>query len=338
MSHDLPYRQRVLIGLITLILMAGVATIGLKFSTGAYSDVYTLHAIFGRTGHGLDNSSAVKIRGVNVGRVSTVKLLPDGRADVSLRMQHGVRVPDTTAASAEPLSVFGPLYIKLDPGAHESRGPFLAAGAHITDTTPPTEITDLLNQVYPILSAVDPQDLVTVFHTIAQGVDGLGPALGRTIDNGSKLVGLIDRQSANARQFFVDLARLSNALGDKGAQLIAGAQDLNAVLPILSSRPDQIGQILDAASRLSGDLADLINGHYPALDQTIAGSITIIQPIYQQLALFPSFLRALNGFFAQLGSGLLRLPYQGHVIGVLEGQEPADICLLLLGVGTCKAP
>ena len=49
-------------------------------------------------------------------------------------------------------------------------------------------------------------------------------------------------------------------------------------------------------------------------------------------------LVALNGFFASLGSGLLRLPFQGHVIGVLEGVEPADLCLILLGSGTCKAP
>ena len=64
MTRDLPYRQRVLIGIVTLTMIAGVVTIGLKFSTGAFSKVYTVHAVFAHTGHGLDNFSTVKIRGV----------------------------------------------------------------------------------------------------------------------------------------------------------------------------------------------------------------------------------------------------------------------------------
>ena len=173
--------------MIILILMAGVGIVGIKFSTGTFSNVYVLHAVFDHTGHGLDDSSTVKIRGVNVGKVSTIKLLPDGHADVSIRVQRRVKVPTSTAVSAEPLSVFGPLYINIDPGPNEARGPFLAPGGHIAETTSPIELTDILNRVSPLLTAVDPQDLVTIFHNIAAGLDGLGP------DHGSH-----DRQQLQA--------------------------------------------------------------------------------------------------------------------------------------------
>jgi phospholipid/cholesterol/gamma-HCH transport system substrate-binding protein len=333
MTPDLPYRERVLIGLIALILMAGTIAVGIKYSVGAFADVYTLHAVFDRTGHGLDDSSTVKIRGVSVGRVSSIKLLADGRADVGLRMQHGVRVADTTVASAEPLSVFGPLYVKLEPGSHEGSGPFLPVGGRIAQTTSPTEVTDILARVSPVLQAIDPQELLTVLHTVAAGVDGLGPQIGRTLDNGSKLVDLLQRQSSNTSQFLGDLARLSSVLGPRGPELAGAAQDLNAVLPTVASHPDQIGQLLDAASRLSVDLADLVNGHSGALDQTIAGLVTAVGPIYQQLAALPGFLQALNGFFYALGTALIRVPGpQGHVIGVLEGNEPFGLCVILVGI------
>ena len=65
----------------------------------------------------------------------------------------------------------------------------------------------------------------------------------------------------------------------------------------------------------------------------IAGSLTVVGPIYQELSFIPSFLGALNGNMEALGKALLRLPGpQGHIIGVQEGQEPfQDPCLLLLG-------
>jgi phospholipid/cholesterol/gamma-HCH transport system substrate-binding protein len=251
-----------------------------------------------------------------------------------MEIQDGVRIPDTAAASIEPLSIFGPQFVRLDPGAHEGTGPYFRPGARITQTRPAIEITDILTSASALLENVDTSDLVTVVHTLAEGLGGLGPVIGRTIDNGTRLVDLLARHRAEQSQLLTDVARLAGDLAPKGGAVVATARHFNAVLPDLTARSDQLGQLLDTSARLSGEVAAFVNAHHPAIGQTIEGLARVVAPLYRQLAAIPDFQRALNEFFYTVGSVLLRLDATDgeHKIGVLEGIEPANLCEIMTGL------
>src|SRR3546814_18134858 len=89
---------------------------------------------------------AVKLRGGNVGEVSGVGLRDDGRARVKLFIDGDVRVPADALASIEPLSIFGPKFVRIDPGEHEGAGPFLEDGGEITRTQTPRELPDIRSE------------------------------------------------------------------------------------------------------------------------------------------------------------------------------------------------
>jgi phospholipid/cholesterol/gamma-HCH transport system substrate-binding protein len=320
--------QRIGLGLAAMVLAASIGTLGIEAALGAYASVYRLKATFPRSGQGLDSFSTVKVRGVSVGSVVSIKLLTDGQAEVTLHIHDDIRIPDTVAASAEPLSVFGPKYIKLEPGQHELTGPYLKDGDRITNTMPPTEITDLISDASKLLAAIDPSELHNVVHTLGQGLDGLGAELDRTVDNASTLTQLLSRRSADIRQLLGDLGALSSALGTKGGAIASTARDLNQILPDIGSHGDGLAALLDATSRLSGDLADVINAHGNDLTNLIGGLAPTVQALYDQLACIPGFLDVDTGLIGLVGNQLLSYPLpDGHWVGVVTG--PFAVAALL---------
>jgi phospholipid/cholesterol/gamma-HCH transport system substrate-binding protein len=337
MHRDVSYGQRVVLGLSALVLVMSSAAVGIKAALGAYASVYSVKATFPRSGQGLDTFSTVKIRGMTVGGVASIKLLPDGQAQVTMHIQDGTPIPDTVVASAEPLSVFGPKYIKLEPGAHEGVGPYLRDGDTITNTQAPTEVTDLLAKASRLLDAIDPDELFTVVHTVAQGLDGLGPELGRTIDNAGKVASVLDKHSPDTAQFLRDLAQLSSTLASKGQALTTTASNLNEILPTLATRSDALGTLLDQTSQLSADLADLVNGHAPALHDLVNGLSPAVSALYQQLGTIPQFLEANTILLGAIGTTLLTytLP-DGHIVAVVRGPASVgDPCFFTVGLPIC---
>jgi phospholipid/cholesterol/gamma-HCH transport system substrate-binding protein len=336
MGTDASFRHRVLVGLIALTIVATGVTFGIKAALGTYGDNYPLLATFDRTGHNLDTFSVVKIRGVTVGEVGKVALRPDGKAEVTMEIRDGIHIPDTSVAAIEPLSIFGPQFIRLDPGEHEVNGPYFRPGDRIRQTHPAIEITDILTSTAALLDNIDTGDLVTVIHTLAEGLGGLGPVMGRTIDNGTRLADLLDRHRAEQSRLLSDVARLSGDLAPQAGAMVATARNFNAFLPDFTARADQLGPLLDTSARLSAEVADFVNTYHPAIGQTIDGFARVVAPLYRQLAAIPAFQRALNEFFYTVGHVLVRdeAPDGEHIIGVGEFINRLDLCDLMTGV-TC---
>src|SRR3546814_14178690 len=88
-----------------------------------------------------DGGTEVKMRGINVGTVRGIELLPDGRVEVRFAIRDDVRIPATAEARIEPLSAFGPEYIKLITDASDAAAPAVPSDGELaqahTGTEPP---------------------------------------------------------------------------------------------------------------------------------------------------------------------------------------------------------
>lgn len=109
MRSDLSSDLLATIGAIAVVFAVAVSTILIRYGEGYFEPTYELTAVFPTSTQGLftDGGTDVKMRGVNVGTVSGVELLDDGRARLSFAIDEGVEVPATVAARIEPLSVLG---------------------------------------------------------------------------------------------------------------------------------------------------------------------------------------------------------------------------------------
>ena len=328
--HDLPRRFKAGFGCIGVLLLFAGATVAIRYGQGYFTPGYELHATFPTSSQGLytDGGSDVKLRGINVGTVRAIDLLDDGQVRITLFMDEGVEVPDTAVASIEPLSVFGPKFIRLAPGEHEGTDDVLGDGDEIEQTMAPVELTDILASATELFEDIDPQDLITIFDEIAEGVSGLGPEIGRSIDAGSELLSVGAAHDADTRQFLADLAGLSTMLADHAEDARAITEDLAEVLPVLTEDPDRLGDLLDATSAIAGSFADLLADNGPQIDSSILAVATFVAGVDARASEIPAFVDLIGSFFGRL-TDVIRFdaPADKQMAG-LRGFIALDLCLV----------
>jgi phospholipid/cholesterol/gamma-HCH transport system substrate-binding protein len=307
-GDDVNERQfRIVTGLIAVLLGLAAVFFGIKASSGALASKYRLLADFTAAGQGLQEKSDVKIHGVNIGQVKRVRLV-NGQAEVSMDISSDQKVPVASKATIRPKTLFGEKFVDIDPGTAETTGPFLKNEGHIADTLGGFELEQVLADVYPILKAIKPEDLLVVLDTLAQAGQGEGPAINRQIQNFQKVADVQANHNADTAQFLTDLAKLSDELDKRAADVIGGAVALNDALPALNSRSDELSTALRQASRLSSDVADVLEANQPFLQKNVTENGRTLQNLYDHRAQIGPLVIGLREYF-EIQAEAVRIPF-----------------------------
>jgi phospholipid/cholesterol/gamma-HCH transport system substrate-binding protein len=225
-----------------------------------------------------------------------------------MQLHKSEKVPTVAAASIRAKTLFGEKFVDIDPGAGERSGPFLPDNGEIKKTIGAFELEKILSDIEPILKAVNPDELAVLLDTLAKGNEGLGPQINRQIAAFRQSADVNAKHNADTQQFLDDLAKLSDALAKRAGDLVGAAQDLNQALPDLNARGDQLTQVLDQASRLSRDLADVLDANRPFLDKSNTEGAKTIQILYDLRNQIPPVIRGLTEFFQVLGEAGTAIP------------------------------
>jgi phospholipid/cholesterol/gamma-HCH transport system substrate-binding protein len=335
----LSVNQQALVGLVALALTAVLGTIGLKAAFGHYEPGYDLTATFDGSGQNLDSESPVKMRGVDVGWVDGVDLTDDNRAVVTLRLDPGTEVPTTATAVIRPISVFGPKYVDLVPGAGEGEGPFYAEGDEIERTRSSLELGDIIGEAADLLEAVDPQDLTTMLHTFAEGVDGLETEMAEGIDDSAVALDSAVDSTEDRRALISGLALLAQELADRGETMVATGDNVHRSLPALTERGDDFAGLLEATSRLSSDLAAVLDANRGSLGPAAeAGAVLsdVTADDLRGMVAYLDFVRTYGDVLSQV----IRIPVAGEsfLMATQQFLMSSNPCTTLVQLEGCQAP
>ncbi|WP_106400428.1 MlaD family protein [Actinocorallia populi] len=292
-------------------------------------------AMFGQAGQGLSTASPVKVRGMHVGRISEIELLPNGRARITMTMDEGVRVPDTATASLEPESVFGPKFINLLLGAHETSGPFLKPGSQIAKTSDPRDLNDLLADANTTLAALDPADISVVIHTLAEGLGGQGQNLRETLDSAETIIEVAHENRGNAKAFLDDLARLASIQG-AGQDIASIVADTNAVIDTAANGDGRLRDFAANVSGISSLVAHGFRSHGGDLRAGFRSSERAVGVIHAQLGLLGPALRTGNNLLPVYKQVSWPTAPGGRRMLAIKVLLPANPCAIVLGV--CPSP
>jgi phospholipid/cholesterol/gamma-HCH transport system substrate-binding protein len=118
---------------------------------------------------GLDKESAVRIAGVRKGHVKSIRVLPDGRAEVTLEVDDDVPLHQNAQAKVANLGLLGEKYVELDPGSPGS--PILIGDGSVTlPGTQPASFDQVTDQVAAI--AQDVKAITESLRTVLAGPAG----------------------------------------------------------------------------------------------------------------------------------------------------------------------
>jgi phospholipid/cholesterol/gamma-HCH transport system substrate-binding protein len=241
--------QLILFVVLTLVGVSYVSAEYVGLANGLFNSPCTVHADF-KSGGGIFSNAEVTFRGVTVGRVGDLHLLPDGvRVDLDLDNCGSPNIPVTSSAAVADRSVIGEQYVNLVPPNHAStNGPYLKAGQTIpmsrTSTPLPTE-TLLLN-LDDFVNSVPLNSLKTTVTELNNALSGRGDDLGALLTATNQL--LTTASTPQNEQATTQLLRQAETvLGtqlDLQDPLESWTHDLNLISQQLKSSDPDIRHLL----------------------------------------------------------------------------------------------
>ena len=240
---------------LTLVLAATIANV-------AVSNTRSYHAVFADA-TGLNAGDDVRVAGVRVGQVKSVKVAEKRYADVTFAVKKNIELKTSTRLSVRYLNLVGQRYLAMSesPGSGET----LKAGQAIplNQTTPPLDLTVLFNGFKPLFRALTPQDVNQLSYEVIQVLQGEG--------------GTVD-------QLLAHTASLTNTIADRDHVVGEVVTNLNVVLDVVAQRDQGLSQLLLQLQRLVSGLSgdrDIIAssvGRIDALAASTASLLTDIRP------------------------------------------------------------
>lgn len=199
-------------GLIILIVV--VVTLSLLMFARAFDRRVPLTVRSDRAGLVMDADAAVRSRGVEIGKVTSIRQEHDG-ATLDLEVDPAAleAIPANSKVTIGSNTIFGAKSVDFEPPAVPS-GQSLERGALITVDNVTTEVNTLFEDLTDVLVALEPEKLNATLGALSGALDGRGDQLGRTITDLNAYLQEINPQIDTLQRDLAKGSRVANLYAD----------------------------------------------------------------------------------------------------------------------------
>lgn len=246
---------------LTVLLSALAVYVGVRFLSGQplFGAGYEVVAVF-EDAQGLTAGAIVRLNGVRVGQVESVKLGPNAREVlVTLQIDSGVEIPRGSTLQTSGISALGEVNVEITPPLGAGAGRPLTAGDTLVASSVP-DIFDLIAGESNSLTARADTALIGAVNTFTQ--------LDRILTNSGD-----DLQAVLAQLRFLTQAA-TQTLIDERQRISRSLGSLEAAAANASSVSDRVGRNVEDLSVVVGNDVVATSGTVRALAETNADSVT----------------------------------------------------------------
>jgi phospholipid/cholesterol/gamma-HCH transport system substrate-binding protein len=279
-----PFRERnpLPIGIIGVLLIIGFLLIGLNASKLPFiSSGHTVYADF-TDAAGLQKGNNVRVAGVLVGKVTSVKL-ENGVVKVAMKVNNGTTVDAGSSADIKIETLLGQVYVALTPiGTTKLPGNTIPASA----TSTPTSITTAFNGLGKRAGQINVKLLAKSFNVLSSTFKNTPSSVRGSLVGLERLSTTISSRDAQLRALLSKTNTVTNTLATHDAQIAQLINDSNLILSTVNQQRAVIHKLLIDTSALSKQLTGLVAENRavigPALTQ-LNGTLAILHSHQRQL-------------------------------------------------------
>ncbi|MCT2542425.1 MULTISPECIES: MCE family protein [Streptomyces] len=246
---------------IVFILVTVLATtvLALSIANTSVGDTTTYRARF-TDATGLVVGDSVRIAGVKVGQVESIRVADKRLAEVGFAVRKGRRLPASVTASIKYLNMVGQRYIDLDQGAGPV-GRSFAAGATIpvSRTTPALDLTQLFNGFQPLFEGLSPPDVNQLAGSIVQVLQGEGGTVDSILSHVGSLTGTVAAKDKVIGEVIKNLNTVLKTVNDREAGFDDLVVTLQKLVTGFAGDRKPLGQAVTAMGALTTVTADLLD-------------------------------------------------------------------------------
>lgn len=283
--------------LLLLIAVALWLTFALFFGTFKSHETVTLTS--DRAGLVMETNSKVKLRGVQVGRVSAIE---GGSEPVALKLEIDKdkigHIPGNVEAQIRATTVFGAKYVDLiyppDPKGQ------LQAGQVIRSRNVTVEANTVFQNVVALIDRVDVAKLNSTLSALADGVRGLGPQIGEATTAANEVLLQLNPRSDTIAEDWRTLKRFNDTYSAAAGDIVSVLDSLSTTSTTISDRATQLDTLLMSTIGLSNSGISLLA---PNQANLIKG-INVLRPTTDLLYKYsPEYTCLLTGAKTLLDTG-----------------------------------
>jgi phospholipid/cholesterol/gamma-HCH transport system substrate-binding protein len=256
--------------LIALILIAALT------AAAAYNKAFTpsipVTVQADRAGLQMHENNRVKIRGVDLGRVESVRLNDaQNGVDIVLALDPTLarQVPTNSTVSLEQLTAFGNKSIQLNYPADPS-GQFLRSGSVITANHVSTEINSTFDQLMKLLTEIQPSKLNATTGALASTLQDKGDSLGATIVQANGYLKKLNTNLPNLQRDFHAAAGFSQVYADAAPDIVDLLGNVGVTSKTLADKDVNFHGLLHGLHGVGSELDDFFGENADPLTDMLA--------------------------------------------------------------------
>lgn len=264
---------------------------------------------FARAGLNVRPGDEVRVRGVPVGRISSIDI--DGDAFIAryqLSVDPDAPIAADTTASLVPKTLFGDKYVELD--AAPSTGERIEDGTVVplARTSAPSEVQEVLDRLQPILDEVDPVVFANVIASTAEGLDGTGPDIATLVDAVPAALETIIANQQDLGRIFRAIPGVAGTLEARADQLVQVADSFGALAQTVDDNEGELRAFVTDTADLSTRAAELLTTERERLDRITEDGFSVVDLVAEQ----PDAVRTLLKSTPIFVNGLANATTEGY--------------------------
>jgi phospholipid/cholesterol/gamma-HCH transport system substrate-binding protein len=231
---------------------------------------------------GLRDGEFVRAGGVEVGKVSNLKLVDGGRRVlVTLNVDRTLPLYQSTTAQIRYQDLIGNRFVNLERGTGEGADRILPPGGFIpmSRTQPALDLDALIGGFKPLLKALDPEKVNTIASSLVTVLQGQGGTINDILDQTAQLTSTLADRDQAIGEVITNLNTVLATVVKHEKEFDQTVNNLEVLITGLRNRADPLANATADISNAAGTLGDLLADDRPILKDTIAKLETLQQPL-----------------------------------------------------------
>jgi phospholipid/cholesterol/gamma-HCH transport system substrate-binding protein len=295
-----------LIGVVFLLVLGLLIWLSLALYNQQFTsvDMVTLHT--DSTGNEMHLDAQVMVRGVQVGEVRSISADGSG-AVMSLAIQPGMvsRLPANVTAEMMPTTLFGERYVALILPSHPVTARLTSGTViHQDSSRDAVEVEQVLNNLEPMLTAVQPQDLDVTLTAISTALQGRGGELGHTLVQLNAYLRKFNLNLPALDKDITELVQVARTYTQAAPSIVQALNDFTVTSETIVAQQESLGSLYTTLTQATQDVNTFLGQNSGNIIGLSSNGLPSLRILARYSSEFPCVLRDLRRFIHDMNKAL----------------------------------
>ncbi len=281
---------------VLLVVVVAISTLTAMLYSGTFHRYEPLTLVSDRSGLVMEDGAKVKLRGVQVGEVTSIGAQTGAAgavSELSLKIdpEPFKYLPSNLEAEIKSSTAFGAKYVDLIVPTNASPER-LKPGSVVHSRNVTVEVNTVFQSLQGVVASIDPAKLNAILSAVAESVRGKGEVIGQAITDANNVLLAVNPRMETVRQDWQLFGQTTKVYSDAASNIVSILDSFSTTSATISNNAQALDTLLLSAVGFSNAGINTIGGNQPNLVR----AMNILDPTTQLLMKYsPSYTCLFQG-------------------------------------------